>query len=345
MYPRGVPLPRISVDPRGRCAPSAWLFVCVLTAGMLCASYAHALGTPAGTPVANSATVAWSIGPGTSFTANASTQVLVDELVQVTVTLQSVSPVAVTSPDTNRLLAFMLTNTGNGNESFTLALNAALAGDQFDPTNARIYLDTNGTTAYEPGVDPLYVLNTNDPLLAPDASRWVFVLCDVPPALANGNLGNVSLTATSKTATGAGTIVVGGGDGGTDAVIGSGAGTGTFLGGYQVNDLAVSIVKSAVVSDLGGGSTPAPGSTITYSLVVTVAGTGSVANLVITDPLPPFTSYVAGSLALDGTPLSDGVDGDAGDFSGTTANQVTVALGSAAGGSASRTIRFAVTIN
>lgn len=338
-------MPRIRVDPRSRRAPVAWLFVCVLTAGMLCASYAHALGTPAGTPVANNATVAWNVGPGTAFTANASTQFLVDELVQVTVTLQSVSPVAVTSPDTNRQLAFLLTNTGNGNESFTLALNAALAGDQFDPTNARIYLDTNGTTAYEPGVDPLYVLNSNDPLLAPDASRWVFVLCDVPPALANGNLGNVSLTATSKTGTGVGTIVIAGGDGGTDAVIGGGGGTSAFTGGYQVNDLAVSVVKSAVVLDLGGGSTPAPGSRITYSLAVTVGGTGSVANLVITDPLPPFTTWVAGSLSLDGTPLSDVVDGDSGDFGGTAANRVTVALGSAAGGSATRTISFAVTIN
>jgi hypothetical protein len=117
---------------------------------MLCASYAHALGTPAGTPIANNATVAWNVGPGTAFTANASTQFLVDELVQVTVTLQSVSPVAVTSPDANRQLAFLLTNTGNGNESFTLALNAALAGDQFDPTNARIYLDTNGTMRMSP---------------------------------------------------------------------------------------------------------------------------------------------------------------------------------------------------
>jgi hypothetical protein len=48
---------------------------------------------------------------------------------------------------------------------------------------------------------------------------------------------------------------------------------------------------------------------------------------------------------LDGTPLTDAVDGDSGDFGGTTANQLTVALGSAAGGSASRTISFAVTIN
>ena len=38
-------------------------------------------------------------------------------------------------------------------------------------------------------------------------------------------------------------------------------------------------------------------------------------------------------------------DADAGDFGGTTANQVTVTLGSAAGGSTARTISFAVTIN
>ena len=317
----------------------------LITASALVAPRAWAIGTPAGTPIQNNATVGWSLGPGTSFTANASSQFLVDELVQVTVTLQSVSPLVVTSPDTDRQLTFLVTNTGNGNESFTLALDATQVGDQFDPANARLFLDSNGSTAYEPGIDQPYVLNTNDPTLAPDAAIRVFALCDIPAARPNGDLGNVSVAATSKTGTGVGTIVIAGGDGGTDAVIGAGSGMGAGLGGYLVNDLAVSVVKSAVVSDLGGGSTPAPGSTITYSLLVNVAGTGSVANLVITDPLPPFTSYVAGSLLLDGTPLSDAVDGDAGDFGGTTANQVTVALGSAAGGSASRTISFAVTIN
>lgn len=319
--------------------------MCAITAIVLIAPRAWALGTPAGTPIANDVSVSWSVGPGATFTANASVQFLVDELVQVTVTLQSVSPLAVTSPDTDRQLAFLLTNTGNGNESFALALDAAQVGDQFDPANARIYVDTNGSTAYEPGVDQLYTPTVNDPALAPDGTAWVFALCDIPPARPNGDLGNVSLSATSTTATGVGTIVLGGGDGGTDLVIGLGGGTGAGLGSYQVNDLAVNVVKSAVVSDLGGGSTPVPGSTITYALVVTVVGTGSVANLVITDPLPPFTSYVAGSLQLDGAPQSDAVDGDFGDFGGTTANQVTVVLGSAAGGSASRTINFAVTIN
>jgi uncharacterized repeat protein (TIGR01451 family) len=311
---------------------------------LLTAQSAWALGTPAGTPIANTATVDWSVGPGT-FTQSSTTQFVVDELVNVVVTLQSVSPVAVTSPDTNRQLAFLVSNTGNGTESFSLVLDPVQAGEQFDPTNARLYLDTNGSTVYEPGVDPLYQPGVNDPAIAADAARLVFALCDVPASRVNGDLGNATLRATSQTGSGAGTIVIGGGTGGADAVIGAGGGTSVSLGGYLVSDLAVSVVKSAVVLDLGGGSAPAPGSRITYTLQVNVGGTGNVANLVITDPLPPFTTYVASSLLLNGAPLSDAVDADAGDFGGTAPNRVTVTLGSVAGGSLPRTISFAVTIN
>ena len=307
-------------------------------------SRAWALGTPAGTAIANTATVDWSVGPGT-FTQSSTTQFVVDELVNVVVTLQSVSPVAVTSPDTDRQLAFLVSNTGNGSESFALALDPAQVGDQFDPTNARLYLDTNGSTVYEPGVDPLYQPGVNDPVIAADAGRMVFALCDVPASRVSGDLGNASLRATSKTGTGAGTIVAGAGTGGGDAVIGAGGGTSLSLGGYLVTSLAVSVVKSAVVADLGGGSVPAPGSRITYTLQVSVAGTGNVANLVITDPLPPFTTYVASSLLLNGAALSDAADADAGDFGATAANRVTVTLGSVAGGSLPQTISFAVTIN
>jgi uncharacterized repeat protein (TIGR01451 family) len=312
---------------------------------LLTAPRVWALGTPAGTAIANTATVGWSVGPGSSFTQSSTAQFVVDELVNVVVTLQSVSPVAVTSPDTNRQLSFLVSNTGNGSEAFTLLLDPAQAGDQFDPTNARLYLDTNGSTTYEPGVDPLYQPGVNDPVIAADGARMVFALCDIPSARANGDLGNASLRASSKTGTGVGTIVAGAGTGGGDAVIGAGGGTSVSLGGFIVSSLAVSIVKSAVVADLGGGSTPAPGARITYTLQVNVAGSGNVANLVITDPVPPFTTYVPSSLLLNGAPLSDAADADAGDFGGTTANQVTVTLGSVAGGSLPKTISFAVTIN
>ena len=309
---------------------------------LLAAANAHAVGTPAGTPISNTATVSFDVGAD-SYTQSATALFTVDERIDVVVTWQDVAPVVVAPADVDRLLTFLVTNSGNGSESFSLSVDAGIAGDQFDPTNARVYVDANDSGIFEPGVDPLYQPGVNDPLLAPDAARLVFALSDIPPAVLNGDRADVELRATSFTGGVSGTVVSGGGDLGTDAVIGSG--TSAVLGSYLVADLIVSTLKSAVVSDPGGGSTPVPGSTITYTLVVTTSGTGAVANLVITDPLPPFTSYVAGSLALDGSSLTDAADLDAGDVGGTTPNQVTVALGNVAGGSLPHTITFEVTIN
>jgi uncharacterized repeat protein (TIGR01451 family) len=319
-----------------------WVAPCALAALCLLAADARALGTPAGTAVTNTATVTYDAGAG-SFTQSASAVFTVDERVDVIVTWLDAAPVAVAPADLDRLLTFQLTNTGNGNEAFALAVDALLAGDQFDPTNARIYVDTNGSGAYEPGVDPLYQAGVNDPLLAADGTRLVFVLADIPATTLSGDRGDAELEATSLTGSVTGTIIAGAGELGTDAVIGGGSSA--VIGSYLVSDEFVSIAKTAVVTDLGGGSTPAPGSTVTYSLVVTPNGAGTFSNLVITDALPPFTTYVAGSLTLNAASLSDAVDFDAGDFGGTTANQVTVALGNVAGGSLPQTITFAVTID
>ena len=327
----------IRVCARGWIARCALACLCLLAPGV-----ARALGTPAGTPIANTATVTYDLG-ASSFTLSASAVFTVDERIDVVVTWQDAAPVLVAPADVDRQLTFRITNTGNGNEAFALAIDALVLGDQFDPTNARVYIDTNDSAVYEPGVDPLYQPGVNDPLLAADGARLVFVLADIPPARLNGDRGDAELRATSLTGSVTGTVLAGAGDGGTDAVIGGG--TSAMLGSYLVSDLFVSIVKSAVVADLGGGSTPAPGATITYTLVVTTTGTGTVSNLVITDALPVFTSYVAGSLTLNGSSQSDAADGDAGDVGGTTANQVTVALGNVAGGSLPQNITFAVTID
>lgn len=326
-----------------RVTARSWIARCVLAAvWLLAAANARAAGTPAGTPISNTATVSYDVG-AESYTQSATAVFTVDERIDVVVTWQDAVAVVVAPADVDRLLTFLVTNTGNGSESFALSVDVGIAGDQFDPTNARLYVDANDSGSFEPGLDPLYQPGVNDPLLAADAARVVFALCDIPPAVVNGDRGDGELRATSFTGAVSGTVVSGGGDLGTDAVISSG--TSAALGSYLVADLIVSTVKSAVVSDPGGGSTPVPGSTITYTLVVTTSGTGTVANLVITDPLPPFTSYVAGSLTLDGSALSDAADLDAGDVGGTTPNQVTVALGNVAGGSLPHTITFEVTID
>ncbi len=331
-------MPRLFAGLRSRIA--CWAPVLLLC--LLAADHAEAIGTPAGTVVANTASVTFDLGAGTA-TLSASAQFTVDELVSVNVAWQDVAPVPVAPSDVDRVLTFLVTNTGNGSEAFALALDAALVGDQFDPANARIYLDTNGSTVYEPGVDPLYTPGVNDPLLAADGSILIFVLADIPPALANGARGDADLSATSLTGAVAGSIVAGAGDGGGDAVIGAGAAD--AIGSHVIADVFVSIAKTAVVAAPGGGTVAGPGATITYTLAVTTTGVGNVDNLVITDALPPFTSWVPGSLTLNASGLTDAGGDDAGDFGATAANQVTVVLGNVAGGSLPQTITFAVTID
>jgi len=223
-----------------------WIAPCALAAlCLLLAADARALGTPAGTPVTNTATVTYDIG-ASSFTQSASAVFTVDERVDVVVTWLDAAPVSVAPADVDRQLTFLVTNTGNGFEAFALAVDALVLGDQFDPTNARIYLDTNGSGSYEPGVDPLYQPGVNDPLLGADAARAVFVLADIPPATLSADRGDAELEATSLTGGVTGTIVAGAGDLGTDAVIGGG--TSAEIGSYLVSDLFVSIAVLPALS-------------------------------------------------------------------------------------------------
>ena len=88
-----------------------------------------------------------------------------------------------------------------------------------------------------------------------------------------------------------------------------------------------------------------PGATLTYSIDVMVTGSGTATAVLITDPLPVDTTYVAGSLLLNGTPLSDAGDADAGDVGATTPNTVSVNLGDLDATSPVHTITFNVIIN
>lgn len=182
-------------------------------------AFACALGTPAGTPVDNTATVSYDIGgvPGTALSNTDS--FLVAELLDTTLANNDAGNVAAFSPDSGIALSFTLTNTGNGSETFALAFDAALGGDQFDPQGVQLYLD-DGDGIFNRVVDTLYSPGINDPVLAADASRVVFVVGDMPSALAGGDLGSAQLTANAVTGSGAaGTAFIGAGDGGVDALI------------------------------------------------------------------------------------------------------------------------------
>lgn len=289
-----------------------------------------AAGTPAGTTISNTATLEYSVD-GTPFPPeNSNTATLrVDELIALTLTWQDGSPVAVGTPDANTPLTFALTNTGNGIETFTLSRNLGLSGDQYDPlaSSTPLYVESNGTPGLQTGVggDTAYSGSVTLPANAGSNSTvMLYVVSDTPAGLAQGDLGDVRLTAASATpgASGSalGTVLAGAGDGGSDAVVGVPLGQATAIGRYQVNGLAVVIAKSLLSPTNPAALTP--GATVTYQLTLTLSGTGIATNLVLSDPIPAGITYLAGSAQLSGSPncnpCTDAADADPVSFSAGT---------------------------
>lgn len=307
------------------------------------AAPASAQLTRAGVVITNTASASYDDAAGTSNTINSNTVSLrVDELLDVAVASADSADIATTPGASGQLLTFRVSNTGNGEETFRLTANGAIAGDSFDPSVTTIYLDSDGNGVFDPSVDQTYVAGTNDPLIAAESAITVFVLSKTPSGVADGGRGGVSLAAAASTGTGAaGTTYAGKGTGGGDAVVGSSTGDRSATGYFRVSAATVDFVKSAVVADQYGGSSALPGATITYTLVARTTGSGSVLNLRVGDGIPEGTSYVPGTLTLDGTGLTDASDSDAGAFA---TNRVAVGLGTVPGG-AQHSVTFKVKIN
>ncbi len=100
----------------------------------------------------------------------------------------------------------------------------------------------------------------------------------------------------------------------------------------------------------------APGDTLTYRITVTNSGTGSATSVVVTDPMPLYTTYTPGTAKSDtvagttyaaaATVLTDASDApiDQYDFGVTTANTATLSVGTLAGGATS-VLFYQVTID
>ncbi len=307
------------------------------------ATPALATGTAAGTTITNVATATYNDAGGNPKSVPSNqVDIKVDELLDVTVATADPGDIVTLPGSTNQILSFTVTNTGNGSEAFLLTPNASVGGDQYNPTVTSIVLDTNGNGVYDPGTDTVYTPGSNDPILLQDASIKVFVLSTTPGGVIDLDRGIVTLTAAAKTGTGApGTSFVGLGQGGGDAVVGSSGADGIDQGRYVVQTATVAFAKSASVLDPFGGAKSVPGAVITYTLVATVTGTGTLTNLALGDAIPTATTYQAGTITLQGASLTDAVDLDAGKFA---SGAISVALGNVAGGQ-TRTVTFKVKIN
>ncbi len=87
----------------------------------------------------------------------------------------------------------------------------------------------------------------------------------------------------------------------------------------------VATKEAVLVDDVGGDGRFDVGDTLGYRIVVSNAGDSVATGAQLADVLPPTLAYLAGSLTLDGAPLTDAADGDEGAVS---AGRVDVQLGS-----------------
>jgi uncharacterized repeat protein (TIGR01451 family) len=315
---------------------------------LLSATTAWSAGTPAGTAIVSQSTVTYTVDNVPYTQQSNAISMTVAELLDVNVLWQNAAPVEVFPGAPAQALTFLLTNIGNGSDSFSLRGLSYLAGDDFDPHLVGIYLDTDGDGTFDPATDDRYLLGVNDPQLPADDSMRVFLVSDIPGTAAVDELGNCELTAESITGVGTpGTLIPAGGDGGIDAIVGATGGRDTELGTYQIAALPVQVVilKSATVENNSGGSEPVAGASVTYTLTVAATGVGTARGVVVTDAIPAHTTYTPNSLTLNGGVLTDGADADAGSVAQTTPGAVTVDVGDLVAGTPPQIIAFTVTID
>lgn len=330
-----------------------------------------AAGTTAGTLIGNQATVNFKVG-GTSQppVSNATTTFLVDRKINLTVA-QVGGSVSVAPGSSDQVMAFTVTNTSNASLDFGLsATNDANPADDFDPTNIRVFVDSNGNGTYEPATDTSLFLDE----IPADAVRTVFVVSNIPVGQINAQTAGITLTATAKesgtpSSEGLSVTQTVGADtqNAVDTVFADGAGdTDGVRDGkhsddniYTVLAAGITVLKTAtIISDpFNGTSSPTvfpkaiPGAVIEYCIQVqNPAGGATATDVTVTDPVPVNTTFVSGSIFAggtvtgavcnaDGTPVSD-----ASGFSATPTPTVTTTVLSVVAGT-TVTSRFRVTIN
>lgn len=328
---------------------------------------AHAIGTASGTPVINTATAIYAIGATTGLTLTAATTLVVDNKVNVIVNQNA--DAQVTPGSTNQALLFVVRNDGNTTQRYALS---ATNGAGSAMNNVRIYRDNGAVPHVWDTTDALYMDASTFGDVAADGILNILIVADTPEGATDGQTPGYNLVASTVNA---GTITVttqteGANTAMVDVVftdiagsaVGDGARNGmhSAAGKYTVNAIALIVGKTVFVfSDPSHGvinGTPPiyadcticpkamKTATLRYTITVTITGSGSAVGVVIADPIPANTTYIAGTLKLNGTAQSDAKDGDAGDVGGTIPGTVIVNLGNLTIASAVQTIVFDVTI-
>lgn len=321
-----------------------------------------AVGTSSGTTISSIATVNYVIGAGPPSTATSNTvSFLVDKKVNLLVAEVSGLATLVNIGQTGAVTTFSVTNLGNDPQGFNLTAalasgNPATGGtapftnNNFNATGLQVFVDSNANGVYDAGGDTA----TSIPTLAAGASKTVFIVGNIPATTLNGQQSVVSLEAIAvvPTTMAALSATVGGDTAGVDVVFADSAGVAagdisrdakhSAYGAYLASGVGLVMNKTVLsVLDPQGTAIVMPGAVLTYQIVAIISGSGTATNLLITDPLPANTTYVPGSIVVNGIAKTDAADADNAQF---VTNTVSVSLGNVAS-PANFVITFRATIN
>ena len=239
-------------------------------------------GVPAGTQILNVATANYEdeLGNPQTPVESGAPPATVAQVAGVDISPPTQSKFA--DPGDEVVYAFTITNTGNDDDVFNGEITSTLGLEW------AFYVDANGDGVLDAGDYPASDSDgdgrPDTGTLAPGETKNYLAIATVPSGTADGTVDTTTLAAISS----------------NDPTVQDSAILTTTV-------TAPVITVSKTVSPTGDQP---PGTELTYTIMVTNTGTGNAQEVVVTDSLPTDTTYVAGSVTLNGTPQTDAVDGD-----------------------------------
>jgi len=295
-----------------------FLATALLVAGLFSILPAMAGGTIPGTVITNQATVDFTDANGNAL------QVLSNV---VSTTVSQVGGVLVDPDNSNNAVpgdvvyyAHRVTNTSNAPDTINLTTVSSQGWA------VQIYADVNGDGLFDGG-DVLLGDSDGDGnpdpgVLGVDSFFDILIEVTVPGNTVDGTVDTTTVTGTSL----------------FDPAVSESA-----IDTTTIQAPSLSVVKSVAPS----GNQP-PGTTLTYTVLMTNNGTGPASAVVVNDPIPANTTFVPGSAAGAGTTIEYSHDGgltyDSSNAAPVTHIRWTLGAALASGGG-SATVSFQVTID
>jgi len=268
-------------------------------------SNALGVGTPAGTIIENTATATFKDINGNPLPPiSSSVKIIIAQVCGLDVSPPTGSKSGLAGSSV--YYSAIITNTGNGDDTFDLATTSS------NGYTSRIYFDSNGDGVLQDSErNAGSIIRT--PQLPADGIYRIIITDDIPQGTEDGRTDAVTLSAKSRT------------------------GTCTDSGTYTTT-VSASVLTLNKTVDI---TNPLPDDIITYTITYFSTGTAIVKDLIITDPIPQKTTYVAGSITLNGVAQTDAIGDDKGSLTGSS---ITVNVGDVTSGKTG-SVTFKVKIN